>query len=212
MPPGGGQGGTGKKGGAGSIRQAPRSRNTTPSVTAEPATSPLPPVENQDTEYLDLSFELFRDIQYEDLVDANTSSGGVLPDSRSLDGIVTRLQQLQDIIEKRGLACDKGMRLLAVARKARAEDLAEKRGREEERRAREAAADEERERRANKKKRKATEALAPQETNHGESKPFVRVLKFALLLQSLRQRVCSHAMTPCVYSNTYLKAYLLRLI
>jgi transcriptional adapter 3 len=189
MPPGGGQVGTGKKGGAGSIRQAPRSRNTTPSVTAEPPTAPLPPVESQDTEYLEeLSFELFRNVQYEDLVDTN-ASGAVLPDSKSLDGIVTRLERLQEIIEKRGLVCDRGMRLLANARKARIDDLAAQRGREEERRAREAADDEERERKANKKKRKATESLAPQETNHG--KRHKRFSAASLV------KVCIAACCPC---------------
>jgi transcriptional adapter 3 len=178
MPPGGGQGGTGKKGGAGSIRQAPRSRNTTPSVTAEPPTAPLPPVESQDTEYLELTFDLFRNIQYEDLVDAATAAGSSLPDSKSLDGIVTRLSRLQEIIEKRGSACDRGMRLLANVSKARIDDLAAQRGREEERRAREAAEIEEKERKANKKKRKATESLAPQETNHGEFlRPLLRYVR-----------------------------------
>jgi transcriptional adapter 3 len=208
MPPGGGQT-AGKKGGAGSIRQAPRSRNTTPSLPAEPPTAPLPPVESQDTEYLDLSFELFRDLQYEDLVDASVS-GAALPDSKSLDGIVTRLQRLQDIIEKRGSACDRGMRLLANARKARMDDLAAQRGREEERRAREAADDEERERKANKKKRKATESLAPHEANNGKapqkvtSRPW---FEFVLRFYLIQHRLCLAQYVVC---TTWVAEQLLR--
>lgn len=187
MPPGS-QKGTGKKGGAGSIRQQPRSRHSTPSAVPPAAT--LPPVEATDTEYLELRFELFRNITYEDLVDTSASNA-VIPDSKSLDGIASRLQQLQEIIEKRGTNCDRGMRLLAGNRKARMDEIAAERTREEERRRREAD-DEERERRATKKKRKATENLAPHDTNIGQfilTFPFSRVRPFGFqpfFLESLR--------------------------
>ncbi|KAK4191802.1 chromatin-remodeling complexes subunit NGG1 [Podospora australis] len=93
------------------------------------------------------------------MVDPSTSNTAT-PDSKSLDGLISRLQKLGEIIEKRGLNCDRGMRLLAQNRRVRLDELAVERGREEERRQKEAD-DEERERKANKKKRKATESLAP---------------------------------------------------
>ncbi|KAK3329531.1 histone acetyltransferases subunit 3-domain-containing protein [Apodospora peruviana] len=171
MPPSSSQKGTGKKGGAGAVRQQQqqqRSRNTTPS--AVPAVASLPPVEAVDTETLELRFEVFRNLTYEDMVDP-AASNTVTPDSKSLDGLLTRLQRLGDIIEKRGTYCDRGMRLLAQNRRLRMDEMAAERGREEERRQREAD-DEERERKANKKKRKATESLAAQGNNIGQYPPY----------------------------------------
>ena len=177
MPPGNSQ--KGKKGAASAMARQ-RSRNTTPSLPSTSTTSStspsLPPIETVDTEYLDLKIELFRNITIEDLVDAGVSNT-VIPDSRSLDAIVARLQQLQDVVERRGNFCDRGMRLLAQNRRTRMDEMAVERGREEERLRREAE-DEERERRANKKKRKATENLAPQDSNIGQLR---EALFFALL-------------------------------
>jgi len=170
MPPGNSQKGTGKKGASAMARQ--RSRNTTPSSVppTTTATASLPPVETVDTEYLELKFELLRNISYDDLVDSGTPSA-VIPDSRSLDGIATRLQRLQDLVEQRTSNCDRGMRLLAANRKARMDEIAAERGREDDRRRREAD-EEEKERRANKKKRKATESLAPQDNHLGQFRIF----------------------------------------
>lgn len=165
MPPGSSQKGTGKKGGAGAMRQQPRSRNTTPSA-ATPAAS-LPPIEVSELETLDLRFELFRNITFEDLVDSGASSA-LIPDSKALDGIVSRLKRLGEIIDKRGLFCDKGMRLLSAQRRTRMDQMAVERGQEDERRQREAE-EEERERKANKKKRKAAENLVVQSGNTGQS-------------------------------------------
>ncbi len=123
-------------------------------------------MESVETDLLDLRFELFRNLTYEDMVDPGASPS-VIPDSKSLDGMVTRLTKLGDVIERRGQNCDRGMRLLAQTRKTRMDDFNAERGREEERRQREAD-DEERERKANKKKRKATENLAPQGINTGK--------------------------------------------
>lgn len=165
MPPGSSQKGTGKKGGAGAIRQQPRSRNTTPSAVTSGAS--LPPIEVSELETLDLRFELFRNITFEDLVDP-VASTALIPDSKALDGIVTRLKRLGEIIDKRGSFCDKGMRLLAAQRRTRMDEMAAERGQEDERRQREAE-EEERERKANKKKRKATESLAAPSINTGQS-------------------------------------------
>lgn len=167
MPPASSQKGTGKKGAGAIARQ--RSRNTTPSSV--PPSASLPPIESKSTEYLDLSYESFRNITYEDLVDQNVSSSH-MPESRSIDGIMTRFQRLQDTLEKRSAFCDRGMRLLVGALRARMDEAAAERSREEER---QRAEDEERARKAskankaNKKKRKAADTLAaPQDGNTGQ--------------------------------------------
>lgn len=187
MPPPSSQKGMGKKGGAGAMARQ-RSRNTTPSSvpasgpsapgpgTAAAASGPsggtatasLPAIESTETEYLDLKFDMFRNITYEDLVDAGASNA-VVPDSRSLDGILSRLQQLHDMIERRGQCCDRGMRLLAAGRRARMDEMAAAERSREEERLRKEADEEEKERRANKKKRKASENLGPQDSNIGQS-------------------------------------------
>lgn len=169
MPPASSQKGTGKKG-AGSIARN-RSRNTTPSISsaaaaaaAAPQLSLLPPIETIETEFVELKFEVLRNITYEDLFDqAAGAASPVIPDSRSLDHIGSRLQRLQDIVEKRGLSCDRGMRLLAGKRRDR---IDMDRAREEERLQREAEG-EAQERRANKKKRKEKDSLAPHDPNIG---------------------------------------------
>ena len=167
MPLPSSQKGTGKKGGAGAMRQQQqRSRNTTPSAAVPSSSASLPPIESVGTDTIELTFDVFRNLTYEDMVDS-ASSSTTIPDSKSLDGLVGRLQKLATLIENRGLACDRGMRLLAQVRKLRADELAVERGREEERRQKDMD-DEERERKANKKKRKATESLAPQSSNIGQ--------------------------------------------
>ncbi|RKU43717.1 Transcriptional regulator [Coniochaeta pulveracea] len=168
MPPPSSQKGTGKKGGAGAIRQPPRSRNTTPS-SALPMTANLPPIEVRETETLELRFDVFRDLTYEDLVDAGASSA-LIPDSKALDGIKARLERLAKIIDDRNSYCDRGMRLLAQSKRdRRMNEMAEEGRREDERIQKEA--DEERARKANKKKRKATESLVPQSSNAERSSP-----------------------------------------
>lgn len=161
MPPAPSQKGTGKKGGSGIVRQ--RSRNTTPSAGPPPAagTANIPPIETIETEFLDLRLESVRSISYEDLADSSASNA-VIPDSKSLDGLITRLGKLHDIIEHRGQFCDRGMRLVAGQRKTHFDEMAAS-GRREEERSRE-----DEEKKANKKKRKANDSLAPQETNAGE--------------------------------------------
>ncbi|KAI1251635.1 hypothetical protein MGN70_006203 [Eutypa lata] len=161
MPPAPSQKGTGKKG-AGAIRQ--RSRNTTPMsgpVPTHPSNASIPPVEPIETEFLDLKLESVRTLSYDDLVDPSASNA-VIPDSKSLDGLITRLTKLNEIIERRGQWCDKGMRLVAMQRKNHVDDMAtEDRGE----RAEEGA------KKANKKKRKANDTLAPKDTNTERSSP-----------------------------------------
>ncbi len=164
MPPAPGQKGTGKKG-AGAIRQ--RSRNTTPS--SGPPMASLPSIETADAEYLDLRVDVFRNLGYDDLVD-QSASNAVIPDSKNLDGMIARLQRLQETIEKRSNFCDRSMRLLAQARKHhRIEEITETRSQDERGR----TDDEEREKRANKKKRKLNDTLAPEDAKHGSSPTMV---------------------------------------
>jgi transcriptional adapter 3 len=175
MAPPSSQKGTGKKGGAGAMRQQQqRSRNTTPS--AVPSIASLPPIESVEAETVGLHFEVIRNLTYEDMVDPS-ASGSAIPDSKGLDGILSRLQKLSTLIETRGSYCDRGMRLLAQVRKHRQD---EERGMEEERRQK-GIDDEERERKANKKKRKATENLAPQGGSIGQSVFFTAVFFFLFL-------------------------------
>lgn len=171
MPPASSQKGTGKKGAGAIARQ--RSRNTTPSSVPPPAS--LPPIDVKQTEYLDLNYDSFRNLTYEDVVDQNAISSG-MPESKNLDGMMTRLQRLQETLERRHNFCDRGMRLLVPLLRARLDD---ERSREEERLRREAAEDDERARKANKankankKKRKAADSLAPHDTNVGQSSMFL---------------------------------------
>lgn len=166
MAPASSQKGTGKKGAGAIARQ--RSRNTTPSSVPPPAS--LPPIDVKQTEYLDLNYDSFRNLTYEDVVDQNAISSG-MPESKNLDGMMTRLQRLQETLERRHNFCDRGMRLLVPLLRARLDDV---RSREEERLRREAAEDDERARKANKankankKKRKAADSLAPHDTNLGQ--------------------------------------------
>lgn len=168
MAPGPSQKGTGKKGAGAIARQ--RSRNTTPSSVPVQQAS-LPPIETKQTEYLELNYESFRNITYEDVVDQNASSSH-MPESKSLDGIMTRFQRLQDTLEKRSTFCDRGMRLLVGVLRARMDEAAAERSREDER---QRAEDEERARKANKankankKKRKAADTLAPNDGSIGQS-------------------------------------------
>lgn len=166
MPPASSQKGTGKKGAGAIARQ--RSRNTTPSSVPPPAS--LPPIETKQTEYLDLNYDSFRNIAFEDIVDHNGSTSG-MPDTRNIDGIMTRLQRLSEILERRHNFCDRGMRLMVPILRTR---LDEERSREEERLRKEAADDDERARKANKankKKRKAADTLAPNDNNIERSSP-----------------------------------------
>lgn len=160
MPPG--QKGTGKKGR--DVRQS-RSRNTTPSLVG--ARTSLPPTESGETSYLELPIQSFR--ASDDVVE---NYGASIPSSKELEGLLERLQKLVDVVEARGSVCDRGMRMLAQARKDRVEEIENERRDEErkERLKRDAADEEERGRnKANKvKKRKdASRAREERPLTHG---------------------------------------------
>jgi len=146
----GSQKGTGKKGG-GVVRQ--RSRNTTP--ISVPSGATLPPFDYVDTQYLELRVEQFRALNNDDVVDPGAANA-VMPDAKSLDGMVARLHKLQSTIDLRSNFYDKGMRILAEARKNRIDDDD---GRP--------ATDVEEKEKKNKKKRKAADVLAPQDIKLG---------------------------------------------
>ncbi|KAI5864902.1 histone acetyltransferases subunit 3-domain-containing protein [Durotheca rogersii] len=171
MPPAASQKGTGKKNAAAIGK---RSRNTTPMSSIPSASIPsasipsasIPPVDTIETEFLDLRLESVRSITYEDLVDS-TASNAVIPDSKSLDGLITRLGKLSEIIERRGVWCDKGMRLVAGQRKSHYDEMAASGRRDDPRR----DGDDEPEKRVNKKKRKANDTLAPADAHTERSSP-----------------------------------------
>ncbi|KAJ2902831.1 hypothetical protein MKZ38_000025 [Zalerion maritima] len=114
MPPPGTKG-MGKKGAGAISRQ--RSRNTTPISLPPPSSAKLPPTEEVDTEYLQVAakLHLFRPITYDDLVDSTPASAPI-PDSRTLDAVITRLKEFGELIEKRSLFSDFAMRAIAQAR------------------------------------------------------------------------------------------------
>lgn len=157
MPPIPSQKGTSKKGGAGAIRQ--RSRNTTPSSLPNsappPATASLPPIEAVDAEYLSLRVEQFDNIGYDDIVD-QISPNSLVPESRSMDAMISRLTRLQEVIDRRTNFCDKAMRDLALQRKNHIDNAPE----------RDDLRADEGQKRANKKKRKAADSLAPGDAVH----------------------------------------------
>ncbi|KAI1209248.1 histone acetyltransferases subunit 3-domain-containing protein [Annulohypoxylon truncatum] len=162
MPPAPSQKGTGKKN---ANAMGKRSRNTTP-MSIGPSSANIPPVDIIETEYLDLKLESVRSINYDDLVDSSASNA-LIPDSRSLDGLITRLGKLNEIIERRGASCDRGMRLVATHRKAHFDEMAPVSRRDDTRK----DGEEETERRANKKKRKANDSLAPGDAHTERSSP-----------------------------------------
>ncbi|KAK6949341.1 hypothetical protein Daesc_009416 [Daldinia eschscholtzii] len=162
MPPNPSQKGTGKKN-AGAIGK--RSRNTTP-MSSLPSNASIPPVDIIETEFLDLRLESVRTITYDDLIDSTTSNA-VIPDSKSLDGLITRLGKLNEIVDRRGTWCDKGMRLVAAQRKIHYDEMASSGRRDDARR----EGDDDTERRANKKKRKGNDSLAPGDAHTERSSP-----------------------------------------
>ncbi|KAG0651654.1 Chromatin-remodeling complexes subunit NGG1 [Hyphodiscus hymeniophilus] len=167
-----GQKGTGKKGR--DVRQS-RSRNTTPSLVG--ARTSLPPTDSGETAYLELPIQQFR--ASDDVVVENYSAS--IPNSKDLEGLLERLQKLIDVVDTRGQVCDRGMRLLAQARKDRTEEIENERRDEErkERSKRDAAEEEERSKaKANKKERKdkrplthGAHGLAPQDGSNLDSSP-----------------------------------------
>jgi transcriptional adapter 3 len=179
MPPAPSQKGTGKKG-AGASRQ--RSRNTTPSsgplssssssATATAPVNGLPPVETIEIEFLELKLESIRALSFEELTESSGGANSVNPDSKAIDGLITRLSKLHEIIETRHNNCDRGMRLVAAQRKNHQEEVVAA-GRRDEERGRKDGDEEEKDKKANKKKRKANESLAPQETNTGRPSLFI---------------------------------------
>ncbi len=118
----------------------------------------IPPVEPIETEFLDLKLEFVRNLSYDDLVDPSASNA-VIPDSKSLDGLITRLTKLNDIIERRCQWCDKGMRLVAMQRKNHVDGVGSD-GKSE-------RVGEQEGGKGNKKKRKANDSLAPKDINTG---------------------------------------------
>jgi len=156
MPPQSSQKGIGKKGR--DVRQS-RSRNTTPSLVG--STSSGPQVDAGQTGYLELPLQNFRTA--DDIIE---NYGSTIPSSKDLETLLERLDRLLGVVDTRGTVCDRGMRMLAQARKDRFEELETERRDEErkERLKRDAADEEERGRnKANKMKKRKDLSTAREE-------------------------------------------------
>ncbi|KAI0869635.1 histone acetyltransferases subunit 3-domain-containing protein [Hypoxylon argillaceum] len=171
MPPAPGQKGTGKKGSSG---KAQRSRNTTPmsslpagNSAAAAAASIIPPIELLESELFDIKYEHVRNTLYDDIID-QSASNAVIPDSKTLDALLSKLDKLHDLVERRGSWSDKGMRLIAAEKKGYHVNELPPTGKSESRKDR---MSQEVDRKPNKKKRKANDNLAPADQHPERSSP-----------------------------------------
>jgi len=159
MPPPPSQKGTGKKGRIGQSR----SRNTTPSLVGKEAA--IVETDLGDTAFLELPIQSFR--TSDDVVDNYTSA---IPNSKDLELLLERLKRLVDVVETRSAVCDRGMRMVAQAKKDRLYEI-ELEARDEEQKERlkrEVADEEERGRnKANKIKKKKDSAKEERPLTHG---------------------------------------------
>jgi transcriptional adapter 3 len=142
-----------KKGGRDGNARRSRSRNTTPGL----------PRTDIETPFLEVRMKPFSLSTYDEIVEQQTSSA--IPDSKSLDALMERIQNLLKEVEARGAASDRGMRLLASLRRDRVEEVETERREEEqkERLKREAADEEERGRKASKQKKRKDTSRAREE-------------------------------------------------
>ncbi|KAI0966434.1 histone acetyltransferases subunit 3-domain-containing protein [Xylaria arbuscula] len=175
MPPAPSQKGTGKKASGG---KAQRSRNTTPmanlpaasasTTAAAAAATVIPPVELLESQLFDVKYEHVRSILADDIFDQSTSSAAI-PDSKTLDGLLLKLDKMHDVIERRGSWCDKAMRLIVVEKKGH--QVSELQSTTTKAESRKDGVSQDGEKRPNKKKRKANESLAPGDQNIERSSP-----------------------------------------
>jgi transcriptional adapter 3 len=166
MPPLPGQKGTGKKGSSG---KAQRSRNTTPmsslpTSNSAAAASIIPPIELLESELFDIKYEHVRNTQYDDIIDQSTSNA-VIPDSKTLDALLSKLEKLHDLVERRGSWSDKGMRLIAAEKKGYHVNELPPASKSESRKER---MSQDVDRKPNKKRRRANESLAPADQHPGK--------------------------------------------
>ncbi|KAI1178998.1 histone acetyltransferases subunit 3-domain-containing protein [Nemania sp. FL0916] len=179
MPPAPGQKGTGKKGSGGKVQ---RSRNTTPmasqpaasaaSSSANPvataAAASFPSIELLESSLFDIKYEHVRVTLHEDIID-QAASNAMIPDSKTLDALLTRLEKLHDLVERRGSWSDKGMRLIAAEKKGHhVVEMQQPAAKPESRKDR---GSQDVDKKTNKKKRKANESLAPGDHNTERSSP-----------------------------------------
>ncbi|KAI0468525.1 histone acetyltransferases subunit 3-domain-containing protein [Xylaria cf. heliscus] len=173
MPPAPGQKGTGKKGSG----KAQRSRNTTPmsslptgtttnNTTTTSAAASIPPVESLESELFDIKYEHVRSIPHDDIID-QTTSNAVIPDSKTLDALLWKLEKLHDLIERRGSWCDKAMRLIVSEKKGHLATELQTTGKTESRK----EGVQEGEKKPNKKRRRINDSLAPGDQHAERSSP-----------------------------------------
>lgn len=75
---------------------------------------------DNESKYLELIMDPFPQTTYDSIVDPSFSS--TIPDSKAIDEIISTVNGLLAIAEKRGIQCDRGMRELASQRKNKLED------------------------------------------------------------------------------------------
>jgi len=140
MPPPPSQKGTGKKSGRSSDARHSRSRNTTPAISTN----------DFDGVYLDIVIKPLRGASYDEIIEPQGSS--VIPDSKALEKVMTRIQNLIEQIDVRDEEASKALRRINEKKK---EKLAEDQDNENVRRqqSQRDAEDQERVRRANKEKK-----------------------------------------------------------
>lgn len=140
-----------------------------------------------------------RSLSYDDLLDAVANSAAGIPDSRSLDGLITRLGKLSQIIDRRGVWCDKGMRLVASERKIHYSEMAAGGGGRRSGGAGDDSKDENDagEKKSNKKKRKASDNLAPPDSN---------ARKYSFGHAAVPEVCWVHFVSPCEMDGTQVYA------
>lgn len=116
MPSGSSQKGTSKKGGSAIHKQ---SRTSTPVPTTT-----LPQQEPYDPDFLNTRVTRYQNsIGYDELIDPGASNAAV-PESRSIDAMLSKIKDMVGVMEKRSNFYDRGMRFLADERKKRPDDYA----------------------------------------------------------------------------------------
>lgn len=117
-----GQKGSKKRDGRHNHNSHTPSRNTTPSSVSIP---PLPApasssIESGETTLLDTRLKPYTAFKVDELIDNKDHSN--IPDLKSLDVLLDRLNTLSQLVEAKGHIVDKGMRKLAKLRKEKIED------------------------------------------------------------------------------------------
>lgn len=171
-------------------------------AAAAAAAASLPPIDLLQSELFDIKYEHVRETLYDDIID-QTTSNAVIPDSKTLDALLLKLEKLHDLVERRGSWCDKGMRLTASEKKGHhVNELPPTSSRPESRKDR---SSQDVGKKPNKKKRKAHESLAPGDQNTG--KPLYPHIHLSLSIRAYIYVPTTYMYSLCVYSVYLIHTY-----